>query len=52
MKYTEYIVKFTETVISPEVQFKCSFLESRIFNSATMSPFHGALAPRSGAFNA
>jgi len=58
MKYTEYVAKITETVISPEVQLKHCFLQSRVHSSATVSVvvvvvvFHGALAPRLGAFSA
>jgi len=38
MTYTEYVAKITETIISPEVQFKHDFLESRICSSAMVSP--------------
>jgi len=39
MKYAEYVVKTTETVISLEVQFKRHFFESRVHSSATVSLF-------------
>jgi len=32
MKYTEYVVKITETVISPDVQFKCAALQRLVLS--------------------
>jgi len=37
MKCTKYVTKITESVILPEVQFKCSYLQSHIRNSAMVS---------------
>jgi len=40
-----------ENIIPLEVQFRRHFPESHVRRSAMVSLFHGALAPRSGAFS-
>jgi len=42
MKYTEYVAKITETMISPKVQFKRRFLQSLqrlVFSQSSSSSF-------------